>query len=373
MRFQNLKLFWFLCASIHFIHCVKWNDDECMTDCILDKDYYYCWKDSSDWKMCIPYKTSTEVYYPTNTDNKWCTTRCGYFGSSYEWCYTDAKFKDWDYCRSNNEEIKIRTNFNKLEQKLEKNCYSLNNKPKRSVPSDFRSDVVNRPTGDWVPNGHTVPNNTVNNNILSREKKGLDFVTYGVNDLATVILRDSQTYQNRIVNDDQTSINGYSTIIAPLSNGESIELTVRIRAIVRQRHLQRRTSMSDSLSTLIQNLDAVNGDERGHLIAASLGGTNDPYNIVPQHRGTNRRCGATSHWITIENEIRAFLNANGDRRVNIHVIVLYDNIIISRRPTGFYVQAVFYESDNTINRDTGNCYFTNNPDGPSDNEPDLGF
>jgi hypothetical protein len=325
-----------------------------MTDCIHYKDYYYCWKDSSDWKKCTPYKASTEVYYPTNTDNKWCTTRCGYFGSSYEWCYTDTKFKDWDYCQSNNENIKIITDFNKLEQKLDKNCYSLNNKPKRSV------DLLK------TLNNHDVKK--------SREKRVLNYVNiYTVNDLANVILRDSQTYQNRIVQDDQTSINSYSTIIAPLNNGRSIELTVRIRAVVRRRHLQARTSMSNSLNTLIQNLDAVDGDERGHLIAASLGGTNDAYNIVPQHRGTNRRCGATSHWITLENEIRAFLNANSDRRVTIQVIVLYDNITISRRPIGFYVQAVFYESDNTVNRDTGNCYFTNNPDGPSVDEPDLGF
>jgi hypothetical protein len=351
MRIQ----FWFLFGSIQFIHCVKWNDEECMTDCIFDEEYY-CWKDSKHWKNCKPYqKMLIEAYYPTNTDNKWCTTRCGYFGSSYEWCYTDAKFKNWDYCQSNNEKIIVRTEFNSFEQKLEKNCYSLNNKPKRSV------DTLLKTLNSEV------------NNTLSREKRVFDYGTNSVNSLARVILSDSQTYQNRIVQDDQISITGYSTIIAPLPNGESIELTVRIRAVVRHRHLRSRTPMSNSLNTLMQNLDAVNGDERGHLIAASLGGTNDPYNIVPQHRGTNRRCGATSHWITIENEIRAFLNASSDRRVDIHVIVLYDNIVISRRPTGFYVQAVFYESDSTVNRNTGNCYFTNNPDGPSMDETDLGF
>jgi len=273
------------------------------------------------------------VYYPTN-NNGWCVSRCGYFGSNYEWCFTNSKLTRWDYCSSTNNNVLNRNNFIKIERNLKLECSTQN--------------------------------------TTLRKIRGVDLLNYGVNDLTNVILRNEQTYQNRIINNQDTSITGYSTINAPLGSG-NIELTVRIRALIRFRHLQPRTSMPNSLNTLIENLDARNGDERGHLIAATLGGNNEPYNIVPQYRGTNRRYGSTSHWYTVENEIRNFINRDNNNYVSIQIVVLYGNIITSRRPTGFYLQAIFYNGDGTINRDTGNCYFTNNPEGPSDHEPDLGF
>jgi hypothetical protein len=131
--------------------------------------------------------------------------------------------------------------------------------------------------------------------------------------------------------------------------------------------------MPNSLTRLMRNLDELSGDERGHLVAASLGGTNDAFNIVPQHNSVNRRANSGSHWFTTENNIREFVSRDVRRVVDLHIVILYGDLSVSRRPTAFVVQAIFYNSDSSINRSTGSCYFTNNPNGPNVDEPDLGF
>lgn len=326
-----------LFSVLSVVNTVRWKDDECLTNCIPYKNYHYCYTSWTSWKKCDILREEDKIYefyYPTNKNDIWCSGRC-YDG----WCFTEGT-SSWEHCDNHDSHIINKTFLNEIERSTINNKHCSNSfssipimKFKRSI-EDYDVNVMAR--------------------LMQENNNG--FTTLTFSNLPT------------------TSIISFSTMNAPpLPNHENVQLTVRIEARIRYSHLQRRTAMPNTLNIHMRNMDSLSVDERGHLIAASLGGTNDPFNIVPQYRGTNRRYGSFSHWYTIEGEIRDFIRYNPEYTASLHVIVLYGDLSISRRPTGFLVQAILYDENESIYRDSGSCYFTNNPDGPSLNEPDLGF
>jgi len=325
-----------------FINGVIWKDDACITNCMKYNNYHYCYTSWTKWKKCDPINLVVdsnvhEEYYKTKTKNVWCTGRCGKFSYHTEWCFVGL---DWKEC-------------------------TTKNAIRKTVLNHINSAIEQHGTCD-------LSNLKIKNPKKKLKKRNTNDID--VNNLASNIISSRDYYTERL-NNPTTSITDYSTIRAPsIPNHDDLMLTVRIRARIRYNHLQSRTSMSSRLNTLMRNMDMIAGqDERGHLIAASLGGTNDPFNIVPQYRGTNRRAGSNSHWFTVENEIRTFVNQDRRNSVGLHVIVLYNDLMVSRRPRSFVTQTIFYNSYGYIFRDSGSCYFTNNPNGPDLDEPDLGF
>ena len=344
-----IYIFFLIIQILVGVHSVIWDDEECMTPCVLTKPSllgslnWYCYTDWRHTKSCIPGQENNEVYYPSRLKGVWCSSRCGYFGSGYEWCFiTDNK---WAKCDSTNSRIINNTVLFRVTNRL----YPAKERDR------WKNSVCLRP--------------------LNATRRSRDNSHSEVNDLTRQILSNTRDYSLHILNNPYSSIVDYSTIAAPsIPNLADLELTVRIRAVIRSSHLNRpRPDMPSSLRTLMVNLNADDQDDRGHIIALSLGGTNEPFNVVPQYCGTNRRVSSTSHWWTFENEMRRFINQHVRNYVEIQVIVVYGgNLLESRRPTGFYLQAIFHNFDGSIDRNTGTCYFTNNPN-PSLNEVDLGF
>jgi len=114
----------------------------------------------------------------------------------------------------------------------------------------------------------------------------------------------------------------------------------------------------------MENMNEIEGDERGHLLAASLGGPTADFNFVPQLNTVNRHLdGQRSYWFQLEQEIRGFLDdaANVDPYVLWDVVVVYENLIHgNRRPTGFGVEAFFHQN-NSYHHETGTNFISNEP------------
>lgn len=119
-------------------------------------------------------------------------------------------------------------------------------------------------------------------------------------------------------------------------------------------------------------LQGETDDEAGHLVAASLGGTSDLYNLAPQHKLINRNVGTRNNvrtladpWKPVEDVIRKYVKDKDhlNRKVEYTVDLRY-NSLDSRRPSMFLTEAKFY--DNNVLVDT--------VDGSNTNRlPHLGF
>ncbi|XP_072934051.1 uncharacterized protein [Epargyreus clarus] len=78
-------------------------------------------------------------------------------------------------------------------------------------------------------------------------------------------------------------------------------------------------------------------DDHGHLIGHALGGTKNPYNIVPQSRPLNRG----GPWSYLERIMRNYINSNPRGTIE-HIIVVNYDFTVSYRPTCFAIRVRFY-------------------------------
>lgn len=145
----------------------------------------------------------------------------------------------------------------------------------------------------------------------------------------------------------------YTTIEAPPdynSHPNLVMLTVAMSAEIHYSNLQPagRDTISSDVETHLANLDWYRGggplenDERGHLLADSLGGSGDRFNFVPQSPLINRNAFIRGNvvgefcWYDVEENIRNFLITGGDGvYVRWTLVVGYGHLPISRRPTHF--------------------------------------
>ncbi|CAF2505214.1 unnamed protein product [Rotaria sp. Silwood2] len=109
------------------------------------------------------------------------------------------------------------------------------------------------------------------------------------------------------------------------------------------------SSGSTSTQYMRTNLNALAGDERGHIVASVFGGPPVAYNMFPQHRSLNRNYRA-SHilvdWFEAEARIRQHLGNNrGD--VQWEVALSYDDLNTGR-PTSVSFSATFYDRNGAV-------------------------
>ena len=84
------------------------------------------------------------------------------------------------------------------------------------------------------------------------------------------------------------------------------------------------------------------GDDKGHLLASSLGGPLEDWNLAPQLRRLNRGDGSGVGWRNLENEIHTYLQK---RCGYVHWFLVVGYLHSgSRRPNSFVVQATFYDT-----------------------------
>ncbi|CAF2869093.1 unnamed protein product [Rotaria sp. Silwood2] len=109
------------------------------------------------------------------------------------------------------------------------------------------------------------------------------------------------------------------------------------------------SSGSTSTQYMRTNLNALSGDERGHIVASVFNGPPAAYNMFPEHRSLNRNYRA-SHilidWFEAEGRIRQHLQNNiGD--VQWEVALSYDDLNTGR-PTSVSFAAIFYDRNGAV-------------------------
>lgn len=108
-------------------------------------------------------------------------------------------------------------------------------------------------------------------------------------------------------------------------------------------------------------------DDRGHMVASSLGGPAKAYNLIPQHPLVNRnfRMHQDGSWYEHERKVADFIEVRGRTCpvVKYKVAVNYHHKSISLRPRGFKIEADYYESKTKfglgLKKDNDSKYYTN--------------
>lgn len=156
-------------------------------------------------------------------------------------------------------------------------------------------------------------------------------------------------------------------------------VTTFMSATIRPQHLRQidrsesRTPDTATLNDHMRRLEAKTNDDKGHLLAWSLGGSHSLYNIVPQEKTINRWMGGNeSPWRRLERTILEFLRKqrawarvrNPWAQWSIMVHYHPDRkspVYRSLRPRGFTLNVMFNDGDRAIAR-VRNFYATNTPD-----------
>jgi len=120
-----------------------------------------------------------------------------------------------------------------------------------------------------------------------------------IEELAAELRGRPETITTDVSNDNRHAVLDYTTIRAPANQNhpQPIDLTVTIRANLTYDNTAqnlRASSIHPAITERMQEMDWYHGgdrntnDERGHLLADSLGGPSLPWNFVPQSPSVNR-------------------------------------------------------------------------------------
>ncbi|CAG7784710.1 unnamed protein product [Allacma fusca] len=78
---------------------------------------------------------------------------------------------------------------------------------------------------------------------------------------------------------------------------------------------------------MIDCLQPERGDQHGHIIAATLGGRNQLYNLFPQHPAVNMNRGVArdhqNYWFNNDMAMKSFLKSGPDNRIYLEVRLQY--------------------------------------------------
>lgn len=167
-------------------------------------------------------------------------------------------------------------------------------------------------------------------------------------------------------------------VLATIDTG-SIILPAFIEADILPSHLpppNSQPSFPTAVNTQMTAMGQLDDDERGHLLAHSLGGSTDTSNIVPMAARVNRHMQQTaenryarypaSFWRSNEDFIRNFLRSNTTTaRVHWRLGITYDEDVLlgqttNFRPVSFCSQFDCYYGDITNYTSTDVCFYNDN-------------
>lgn len=177
------------------------------------------------------------------------------------------------------------------------------------------------------------------------------------------------TFQTQQVHNNMGAITSITTRNITRKNGTVVTLVYTMRATISSNTFQRRQAFPSGVNARMRELNAVTSDnskggvydDRGHLLASTLGGPSDVLNIVPQHSELNRHAvgGDFTLWYRIEQEIRDYIIQNPGSYIHWIVVVAYGNLQSDNlRPTGFGIQLTQHFANGTVH-DRGVHYFSN--------------
>jgi DNA/RNA non-specific endonuclease len=198
----------------------------------------------------------------------------------------------------------------------------------------------------------------------SRSKRALDFKTYTDYFRYNVIdlVRNSESSRTRqeLVRPNRPTIT-YTT-----SEHNGVQVVHSMRATINRNNIptpgSTRPNQPSGYIERMDQLDRINGDEAGHLMALSIGGPNELINLVPQHATTNRNLGRNgeinSFWRHTETEVQRFARTRGVTSVDWYLYIEYERNE-NLRPSLFAVRYIAHY-DNNDNFTCGDSVFPNN-------------
>lgn len=314
----------------------------------------YCYYSFKHVEPCRP--SGSIVTYFIDSKGTKCNGRCGKFGyfSSSDWCFTED-LSGWDYCTSTESDADevsyfsprinynlsriAREMFNQLYLPNEKNVFChLSNRKKRQDDNCTVSLTARNDRG------------APEENVVER--------------VAEVLREDFIHFNTFYPNPDPAHpVDWYTTFEAPANanHPDPIVLTVAMRATIRPAHVaQGRQRIRPEVQQHLAEMDWYRGgtqienDERGHLLADSLGGSGDVYNFVPQSPFTNRAAAPAGSlveafcWFDLEAQIRSYLRLSVDNYVRWTITVAYGHLPASRRPTGFMLSVRMFNYEHFL-------------------------
>lgn len=143
-------------------------------------------------------------------------------------------------------------------------------------------------------------------------------------------------------------------------NGTIVDLVYVMRARISSSTLQPRESFGHGIAKRMRELNALPSDERGHILASTLGGPKDVINIIPQAAKVNRVTftGDTSFWRIHEEDLRKMITQHPGSYINWLIVLNYGNLIQEDlRPTEFVVSHVTHYANGALQ--SGHLAFSN--------------
>lgn len=341
-------------------------------------NYHYCYLGwgGKNWNYCNPSTGPNELIYFSSKAGVMCTSHCGQFGYPYDWCFTGTEESE---VRGLNERCSSRPGYSADGGKCIDQCqlygdtYQCNVMPLESS-GDPSAKMSPKPTlskcspppinlNDFKDVKALMKQNSCPREFPSVMLRQLTIEattpTSGVLALAAKLAQQFGEKQVQNYN-DVNSVTGYVTIPAPPQKGlKDIDLPVVVKATITAKQLTVNAMTPGFVSAQMKDMNAYERDDRGRLIAASLGGPNLPFNFVPQTSALNRGSDSNNFWAKLEVNIREFARQGG--RVDSTVILAYDDITQTRRPVGFGINVRFYDPSGAFVLEGDNCYFSNDP------------
>lgn len=358
---------------------------KCMTACNHEN---WCWTGwgSSNGGDCLDKIDEEDIIYMTSRSEdpniELCTSHCGKFGYEYQWCFTGDAGK-WDYCSTtgrhdiyghpcttpckkwgSSEMYKCNAEFHRQELRKKREVLVSLCAP---APIDLTAiKMVSK----------NAPDLGINRGMCSspRHRRYLGVLNYDDVEVMAGLLE--QNYPTFTLNDQNNPINSYTLQQAPpqsnapsTSRGQIAELPLVVRANIYPRHLRttERRPIPGPINKKMKLMNKHQSDEAGHIVADSLGGPSEEYNFVPQTPSLNRNEGSTLSsdripfvsWFSYEEHMREFLREPDAGHIQFTAVIIYGNLLDTRRPVQIGLRLRYYDINNTFVDDSLNCFFSN--------------
>nr|QOE77907.1 parasitoid killing factor 1 [Spodoptera exigua] len=363
-------------------HYTKYNwhheTRKCMSRCERFGNYPELWcVNEDDWWKCIkdiPRNVTRKVPASTKYQYYHCLDAC-----SDGWCYIYPS--SWEYCdpsktvfvtdNPTTEGTRCETRCGAVSEKSFK-CYDTNKNFVNCYPSPDGTKILKSFHKYVEERKHTFNDDgkLISCNTLFRKRRDDDYYDVDVDDIDTLELESIFDAHNSVeemairlenifttetireVSDYRSAnpILRYTVRIVPTAFDQPqiiLPLVVRARYSTYTRPTAARSSVFDEIN-YINQAPRPGLDDHGHIAQYSLGGTNDPYNIVPQSTALNRG----GPWGRLERIIRDYIRTHPTGTVD-HIVVINYDFTRSYRPTSFAIRVRFYDGRGNLVNEYG--------------------
>ncbi|CAO1373982.1 unnamed protein product [Diamesa hyperborea] len=334
---------------------------ECMTNCIPYSDYHFCYTGwgSSNWDYCKVKTSDRQVQYFTSMAKgrkPLCTSKCGYFGESYQWCFT-GEGGLWDKCSTNRQKCYDCSIYHGGYQ-----CKTSNGDTDSCAPDPIHYYEFDRAkvafkdnVGTYTDQGFKKCKNRIIRQFSDDETRKI-----GIFNIANTL---ASVYNVTYLTSGQPIQFIVTLTVPPTSSSVMLNtrLPLVIRATLRKKYFNNvREEIPYYIEHQMRYMDKnSSSDETGQLLASSLGGPMQGYNFAPQNRIVNKNSDGESYWYHIEEKIRETLRDDNVMYIDWTLIVVYDDLQVHKRPIGFGLKYIVYDIENNPIHDTGDMYFSN--------------